>query len=631
MTDHPQELRRRREVEVRISHPIAEHVPRPAPCYPSLMIDRPTTGRTSPGPGRHLAASARVAFLTVGAAFAALALTASAQTPALPAPTATPAPHALAEARTTPRDTLAGFLAAGEEGDFSASVYYLDLTGIPVSRHATEGARLARRLYLVFLHLGVDPESASSAPLGSAPADAERREETIVAVSAFGREIPIVLARRADGDGPGSWLISSQTVASVDALYRAHGYAWIGDHLPSFFFALRFLGIQLYQWLSLAVALVFGYAIARGLARVLLIALGAVARRTSVLWDNALVKALDGPLAIVLWGVTLTATAAWAGLPTSAAAVSRVAWRLLTVSGIGWLLFRAWDGVVGRMRDRADQANQVTLGYIPVIARSGQVFIALVVALAGLDVIGVNVMTMVAGLGIGGVAIAFAAQKTIENVFGAATIAGDRPFNVGDYITAAGSSGTVEEIGLRSTRIRTLDRMLVTIPNGLLAAGTIINLTSRDRFIFNPTFGVRYETTADQLTFIVDEIRKALIVHPRVFQDSHRARFSGFGPSSLNVEIMAWVVAADYHEYTATAEELNFTIARIVERAGTSFAFPSQTLYLGSDTHPAPERAAEIAREVASRRERGVLAVPEPRPGLAETLRGQNDTDPTTP
>ena len=116
----------------------------------------------------------------------------------------------------------------------------------------------------------------------------------------------------------------------------------------------------------------------------------------------------------------------------------------------------------------------------------------------------------------------------------------------------------------------------MTIPNGLLAAGTIVNLTSRDRFLFNPKFGVRFETTADQLTFIVDEIRKTLILHPRVFQDSHRAHFAGFGPSSLDIEVLAWVVAADYHEYTATAEELNFAIARVVERAGTSFAFPSQ-------------------------------------------------------
>ena len=587
------------------------------------MIDRPRTRKTSPWVGCRRAVPVAGTLLTVLATLVSAISPAGAQATAAPTPAATPAPHAAAEARTTPRDALAGFLAAGDEGDFAAAALYLDLTGIPTSRQPSEGARLARRLYLVFLHLGVDPESAASTPLGSAAVDGARQTETGVAFAGGGGLGGRGAARGAGADDAWSWLVSRQTVAGIDALYRKNGYGWIGDRLPSPFFSLRFVGIQLWQWLSLVAALVFGYAIARGIARVFLILLAALARRTTVSWDDAVVQALDGPLAIVLWGLTLTTAATWARLPAGAASVSRLSWRLLTIVGIGWLLFRAWDVVVGRMRGRASQVNQVTLGYIPIIARTGQFFIVMVMALGALDVIGVNVVTMVAGLGIGGVAIAFAAQKTIENIFGAATIAGDRPFNVGDYITAAGSTGTVEEIGLRSTRIRTLDRMLVTIPNGLLAAGTIVNLTSRDRFLYNPKIGVRYETTADQLTFIVDEIRKALIRHPKVFQELHRVRFAGFGSSSLDLEVTAWVLAADFHEYTATAEMLNFTIARIVEAAGASFAFPSQTLYLGRDARPAPERVAEVAREVTARRQRGDLAVPEPPPGLAESLREQ--------
>jgi MscS family membrane protein len=531
----------------------------------------------------------------------------------------------------TPRDTLTGFLAAGEAGDFTAAARYLDL-GQPPSQHP-QGTpqRLARRLYLVLLHFSIDPETIPNVPLGSGVAENGRPVEKILVATARGRELPVVLERVAGENGAGAWLISAATVATIDALYRAHGYAWIGDHLPPFFFSWSFLGIQLWQWMTLAIALSLGYALARGLARVLLIVLGAVARRTSMTWDNALVSALDGPLAIVLWGVALINTAAWAELPTGAAAVSRVAWRLVTVAGIGWLLFRVWDGVVENVRRRADQSRPITLGYLPIISRTGKFFIAVVVALFGLNVIGVNVVAMLAGLGIGGIAIAFAAQKTIENIFGAVTIAGDHPFKVGDYITAAGVTGTVEEIGLRSTRLRTLDRMVVTVPNGLLAAGTIVNLTERDRFLYNPRFGVRYETTADQLTFVVDEIRKALIRHPAVFQDTHRVRFAGFGASSLDIEVTAWVLAPDFHPFTAVAEELNFAIARIVESAGTSFAFPSQTLYLGRDALPGSQRAAEVAAEVAARRERGELAVPEPPPGLAETLRRQNDTEPKTP
>jgi len=526
--------------------------------------------------------------------------------------------------RTTPRVALAGFLAFGQHGDFATAAHYLDLDGMPADRQQAEGARLARRLFLVLLrHGGVDPGAVSNAPLGSEAEGAETRSERVTLLTVRGREVPVILELRGDGGGTGAWLISRTTVESVDALYRLHGYGIIGDHLPSLFFSVSVLGIQLWQWIALAVALVLGYALARLLARVLLVLLGSLARRTSVAWDDAVVRAMNGPLAVVLWGLTLTATSAWVGLPAGATALSRTAWRLLTLVGLGWLLFRLWDTMVERVRQRAGQSNQVTLSYVPIIERTGKFLVSLIVLLAALDVIGINVVAMLAGLGIGGVAIAFAAQKTIENIFGAVTIAGDRPFTVGDYVTAGGVTGTVELIGLRSTRLRTLDRMVVTIPNGLLAADTIVNFTERDRFLFNPTIGVRYETTVDQLTWIIDEIRKTLIANPKVFQESHRVRFKGFGASSLDVEILAWVLAADFNGYTAVAEDLNFAIARIVERSGTGFAFPSQTLYLGRDAPPDPSRAAEAAREVAARRERGELAVPEPTPDLAEKLRRQ--------
>ena len=572
---------------------------------------------------RRALAAAPALYIALAAAFG--ASSAAAQTPPQAAVNAGLAPAPASITRATPREAVTGFLASSQEGAFEVAAHYLDLDTIAPARQHAEGARLARRLFLVLLHHGgIDPATVSNGPSGSAEAAAERLREQIALLTVRGREIPVILELRAANGAGGIWLISRTTTSTIDALYRSHGYGWIGDHLPSLFFSLSFLGIQLWQWTALVLALVLGYAAARLIGHAFLVLLGALSRRTRVTWDDALVRALDGPLAVVLWGILLTLAASWIGLPAGAAAVSRVAWRLLSLLGFAWLLFRLWDGVVERMRRRADQANQVTLGYMPIIARTGKFFVSLLVVLAALDVIGINVAAMLAGIGIGGIAVAFAAQKTIENIFGAVTIAGDRPFKVGDNVTASGVTGIVEEIGLRSTRLRTIDRMLVTVPNGLLAAGTIVNLTSRDRFLFNPKIGVRYETTADQLTWILDEIRKALILHPRVFQETHRARFVAFGASSLDIEITAWVLAASFHEYTAVAEELNFAIARIVERSGTSFAFPSQTLYLGRDSVPAPERAAEVAREVTARRESGDLAVPEPAPGLAERLRGQD-------
>ncbi len=567
----------------------------------------------------------RRSLLAVASLAALLGATATAAVPT-PPPRATVNGGAVAPAsslaRSTPRETIAGFVAAGSDGEFGLAAQYLDLTGIAVAAQPAEGPRLARRLFLVLLRSAwIDPETVSNEPLGSPSPEVESREERLTVLTVHGRDVPIVVALGTDAAGARVWRFSHDTVSRINGLYRAHGYGAIGDLLPSLFFSLSFLGLQLWQWVALAVALLFGYGVARLVARVLLVAFGAIARRTAASWDNALVKALDGPLAIVLWGLALTVTSSWVGLPPDAVGLARVAWRLLTLFGIGWILFRAWDGFTDKMRRRVDERNRVTLGYIPIISRAVKFVISVFILLAALDVIGINVVAMLAGIGLGGVAIAFAAQKTIENVFGAVTIAGDRPFMAGDTVTGGGITGTVEEIGVRSTRLRTLDRTLVTIPNALLAAGTIVNFTQRDRFLFNPTIGLRYETTTHQLTWVIDEIRKMLLAHPKVFQESHRVRFSSFGDSSFNVEVLAWIVAGDFDESTAVAEELNFAITEIIERSGTAFAFPSQTLYMGRDGAPDPERAEAVAREVADRRERGELAVPEPPPGLAEKLR----------
>ena len=526
-------------------------------------------------------------------------------------------------ARSTPRQSVAGLLAAGADGDFRLASQYLDLGGLPPEDRGLEGPILARRLYLVLLRRApIDAETVSNEPLGSAAPGAGPREERLATLVVRRRELPVSLELGADPAGARVWLVSRDTVGHINALYRAHGYGAIGDLLPSLFFSFSLLGVQLWQWVGLAIALVFGYGAARLLARGLLAVLRAIARRTSAVWDDAVVEAMDGPLAIVLWGLALTWTSSWVGLPPDAVGLARVAWKLLTLSGIGWILFRVWDGFTDQLRRRTDERNRVTLGYIPIISRTGKFLITVFVVLGALDVVGVNVVAMLAGIGIGGVAIAFAAQKTIENIFGAVTVAGDRPFMVGDFVTAGGVTGTVEAIGLRSTRIRTLDRTLVTVPNGPLAAGTIVNFTQRDRFLFNPTLGIRCDATADQLTWIIDEIRTTLLTHPKVFQETHSVRFSGFGAGSLKLDVQAWTLARDFNESTAIAEGLNFAIAGIVERSGTSFALPSQTLYLGRDGEPDRERAAAVAREVAERRQRGELAVPEPTAGAGREAAG---------
>ena len=159
----------------------------------------------------------------------------------------------------------------------------------------------------------------------------------------------------------------------------------------------------------------------------------------------------------------------------------------------------------------------------------------MLLALLSLDVIGINVVGVLAGLGLGGLAIAFAAQKTLENVFGAIAIAGDRPFQVGDFVTIGTDQGTVEDVGLRSTRLRTQARTVVSIPNGVVVAGRVENFSARDRIVYNPTIGLVYDTRPEQLRAVLDGFREVLRAHPRVFQESFRVRFRAFarlGPAA---------------------------------------------------------------------------------------------------
>jgi MscS family membrane protein len=227
-----------------------------------------------------------------------------------------------------------------------------------------------------------------------------------------------------------------------------------------------------------------------------------------------------------------------------------------------------------------------------------------------LDGFGFSVTALIAGLGVGGIAVALAAQKTIENLFGGISLYGDRPVRVGDFCSFGDKIGTVEEIGIRSTRVRTLDRTLITIPNAEFSNLQLENYAKRDRMRLFAMIGVRYETTPEQLRYILVEIRKLLYAHERVTPDPARIRFVGFGAYSLDLEIFAYVDTSDWNEFLGVREDIYLRIMDIIEASGTGFAFPSQTLYLGRDGGLSAERAGEVAEEVQGWRDRREIFLP---------------------
>lgn len=260
------------------------------------------------------------------------------------------------------------------------------------------------------------------------------------------------------------------------------------------------------------------------------------------------------------------------------------------------------------------------------LGRSARNFLRILVVIFALvlwlDHLGVRVTTLVAGLGIGGLAVALAAQRPIEDLIGAFTIFATQHVRVGDFCRFGANIGTVEEIGLRSTRVRTLDDTVVSVPNAEFARLHLDNFGLRRKIWYHPKLHLRYETTPDQIRCILVEVREILFAHPKVDPDPARIRFVGFGDSSLDLEIFAYVETTDFGEFLEIAEDLNLRIMDVVLGAGSRFAFPSQTTYLESGPGLDEERARAAEGRVRERRERQELYLPAFPPAVVEELQG---------
>jgi MscS family membrane protein len=211
-------------------------------------------------------------------------------------------------------------------------------------------------------------------------------------------------------------------------------------------------------------------------------------------------------------------------------------------------------------------------------------------SLAILSELGVSVTSALAGLGIGGIALALGAQKTLEHLLGAFAIAIDQPIREGDFVKIEDFVGTVEAIGLRSTRVRTLDRTIISVPNGKLADMRLETFAARDRFRLATTIGLTYGTTAAQVRQVRDGLEQVLRQHPQIWPDVVSVRFGAFADYSLNVDVVCWFLVKDFEEFKRVREEVLLSFMEVVEKAGCSFAFPTQTVHLVREPTPRAPR-----------------------------------------
>jgi MscS family membrane protein len=289
----------------------------------------------------------------------------------------------------------------------------------------------------------------------------------------------------------------------------------------------------------------------------------------------------------------------------------RAVWVLISV-GFFWFLLRLTSLTMQRLRIHAISAGRIGTGTLMVLGERLLTAVVVTIAvLSTLGILGFNLTTVLAGLGIGGIAIAFAAQKTLENLFGGISVLADEVIRVGDYCRFGDRTGTVEDISLRSTRVRTDARTELSIPNGALATMNIENFARRDKIFFNPALAIRCETTADQLRYLLAEVRRMLYEHPKVESDSANIRFANFDNSALRLEINSYVLTRDANEFAAIREDLLMRIMDIVAKSGSGFAFPSQTLYFSRDSGVNKEKAAAAEQQVQQWRDQQKLPFPD--------------------
>jgi len=511
--------------------------------------------------------------------------------------------------RQTPNGTLFGFLQAVQAGNYGNAAQYLQMS--PARRNA-QGEQIATQLKAVLDAAFVGTlRGISTNPEGSLQPGMPSDREKIGTLSVDDSEVDIVLVRVNDPTNGKIWLFSADTLAHIPELYELMQAHEVETHVPKVLVKTQFLGMSVWVWFALLLAV----PVAAGIAWILM----QLIRFPVQLWRGyrhrpqlADAQRISGPLWLVLGLVVHRMLVSYLGLPLLHRHYYFLTARVFFIIGATWLALRVLTRVMNRLRDRAIARGSTGTGSLVLLGR--RVVKALVVISAGLALLGAlgfNLTTALAGLGIGGLAIGFGAQKTIENLFGGISLLGDEVIRVGDSCNFNGRVGTVEDISLRSTRIRTVERTELSIPNGALATMNIENFSRRDKFLFNPSLALRSDTTPDQLRYVLTEARRLLYQHPKIETPSARIRFAAVDQSWLTLEVFSYVLTREFAEFAAIREDILMRLMTIVNDAGTGFAFPSQTVYLGRDSGIDKNKAEHAEEQVREWREQNRLPFPD--------------------
>ena len=487
--------------------------------------------------------------------------------------------------RSTPHGTVVGFLQAAQNGKYKEATQYLQLSN---NERLTTGEELARQLHALMDNAFLGRVgSITQEREGSIQPGVSQNHEQIGVFRLNGVETPVELVHVSDPRAGDIWVFSSETLARVPTLSDQIEGDELGSRLPRFLSTTRILSAPLWQWILFLLLI----PVTLGVAWAIVKAASKAVRFWFHLRQHPVIReihdSLTRPAVLILTVLLHRIAVGFLGIPLLLRLYYQRTTDIILVLGIAWLAFRIVNRWGERARARALSSSKDRNGSIVLLGqRILNVLIIIIAGLSVLSILGFNLTTAIAGLGIGGIAVAFAAQKTLENLLGGVSIIGDEVIRVGEMCRVAEREGMVEDISLRSTRFRTLQRTELSVPNGELANMNLENLSRRDSFLFETRIGLRQETSPAQLRSFLADARALLLADARVGRNDFRVRFVGIRDGSLDFEISCYILTKNLNEFFATREDLLLQILDLMAAKGIGLAVPVRSLHMTRDRNP---------------------------------------------
>jgi MscS family membrane protein len=530
-------------------------------------------------------------------------------TPSQPAPAtpaaATPSVPSDPLGRDNPRGCVLGFMKAAQDENYDVAVRYFEPPARRTHYSKEDEEELAQQLLEILNHTFAGPlDFISRDPAGRLDDGLPADQEKLSNVLGTSQALQIFLVRREDEQGRKLWYFSRSTLQQVPQAYESMQFPSFERKIPTTLVEHRFLSMPIWQWLAMLLFIPVSLLIARlftlifevarkyyrksrhlpGVPRPPFLTLGPGTLALAVIFHYAFVNSIGTSLLYRLY-------------------YRRVVWIILAVA-FYWILTRVTRALSARLAASFTRRGMLAeRSIVSLMRRFIEVVIFLTVGLFVLHGLGFDVSTALAGVGIGGLALGLGAQKTFENLFGGVSILFDKAVQIGDSCKINNQVATVEDIGLRSTRLRTTERTLLTIPNGTMATATIENLRFRDKFLIQQTIRLRYDLSPDHVRYVLEQIRNLMRDDPKVEDSTARVQFVKFSDYALEIEVYGYILEPDYASYLRSQEAFFLQVMECIDKSGAVVALPTQTTFVSQDSWVDPEKSKKLKIEIDKARD----------------------------